>query len=101
MPGKFSRRDFLSTTAAVGASLATSRLLRGVPAGYSAAEKVHVANIGATGKGRDDEKGVTEAGGVVVALCDVDGSHVAEAAHAYPNAKQHTDFRKMLDEQKD
>ena len=101
MRKKFSRRDFLSTTAAVGASLASARLLRGVPAGYSAAEKVHVGHIGATGKGRDDEKGVTDAGGVVVALCDVDSAHTAEAAHAYPNARLHTDFRKMLDEQKD
>lgn len=95
------RRDFLQRSAAAAATLIGSRLLRGVPAGYSANERVNVAQIGATGKGADDLGGVSSAGGNIVALCDVDSRHTAEAAHKYPTARRYSDFRKMLDEQKD
>jgi len=95
------RRRFLQGSIAAATTLATTRLLRGVPAGYSANEKVNVAQIGATGKGRDDLEGIKKAGGKVVALCDVDASHTAQAAHEFPNARPHTDFRRMLETQKD
>jgi predicted dehydrogenase len=88
-----------ATTATL--SLAASRLLRGVPAGYSANEKVNVAHIGVTGKGTADLKGVSDAGGNVVALCDVDERHVLAAARTYTKAEHHKDFRRMLDAQKD
>ena len=101
MPINTTRRRFLQSSIAAATTLATARLLRGVPAGYSANEKVNVAQIGATGKGRDDLGGVKRAGGNVVALCDVDASHTAEAAHEFPNARRHTDFRRMLETQKD
>jgi len=96
-----SRREFLVATSVGVASLETARLVRGVPAGYSANEKVNVAQIGVTGKGSADLKGVSDAGGNIVALCDVDEKHLASAARQYTTARQHTDFRKMLDAQKD
>src|SRR5690348_13056149 len=96
-----SRREFLVATSVGVASLETARLVRGVPAGYSANEKVNVAQIGVTGKGSADLKGVSDAGGNIVALCDVDERHLASAARQYTTARQHTDFRKMLDAQKD
>ncbi|HXE56122.1 MAG TPA: Gfo/Idh/MocA family oxidoreductase [Tepidisphaeraceae bacterium] len=101
MQTQFTRRRFLSGTAAAAATLASTRLLRGIPIGYSPNEKVNVAQIGTTGKGEADLRGVTKAGGNIVALCDVDASHVAHAARTYTQARQHSDFRKMLDVQKD
>jgi predicted dehydrogenase len=96
-----SRRQILVSTSAGVATLATDRLLRGVPAGYFANEKVNVAQIGVAGKGSADLKGVSDAGGNIVALCDVDERHLASAARQFTTARQHTDFRKMLDAQKD
>ena len=37
----------------------------------------------------------------IVALCDVDDSHLAAASRKWPGAKRHQDFRRMLDTQKD
>ena len=95
------RRQFLKSTAAVAGTLASARLLRGVPIGHSANERVNVAQIGSTGKGRDDLEGVTRAGGNIVALCDVDERHTAQAATSFPKARRHTDFRRMIESQKD
>ena len=95
------RRRFLQSSFAAAATLASTPLLRGVPTGYSANERVNVAQIGATGKGHDDLNGVSRAGGNIVALCDVDANHTAQAAHEFPKARRHTDFRKMLETQKD
>ncbi|HEY8750370.1 MAG TPA: Gfo/Idh/MocA family oxidoreductase [Tepidisphaeraceae bacterium] len=81
--------------------MSATRILRGIPTGYSANEKLNVAQIGVTGKGAADLKGVTEAGGNIVALCDFDEHHLATAARQFTRAKQHADFRKMLDSQKD
>jgi predicted dehydrogenase len=101
MTNRYSRRHFLAGATTAAASLASARLLRGVPAGYSAAEKVNVAQIGTTGKGTADLKGVREAGGNIVALCDVDERHVLAAARTYTKATHHKDFRRMLETQKD
>ena len=101
MAVRSSRREFLQGAAAAAASVMSARLLRGVPAGYSAAEKVNVAQIGTTGKGEADLAGVSRGGGNIVALCDVDASHVAQAARTYATARHHRDFRRMLDTQKD
>src|SRR5579872_4387029 len=70
MSNRITRRQFLSGTISTAAALTTTRLLRGVPAGYSANEKVNVAQIGTTGKGAADLRGITKAGGNIVALCD-------------------------------
>src|SRR5438067_1158398 len=96
-----SRRQFLHGSVIGAATFASARLLRGVPAGYSANEKVNVAQIGATGKGTADLKGISDAGGNIVALCDVDEGHVLFAARNYTKASQHKDFRRMLEKQKD
>ena len=98
---KTTRRYFISRSLAAAGAFATARLLRGIPAGYSPGERVNVAQIGTTGKGAADLQGVSRAGGNIVALCDVDARHVAAAARAYPNARRHSDFRRMLDVQKD
>jgi predicted dehydrogenase len=96
-----SRRQFFKGSVVGVAPLASAGLLRSVPVGYSANEKLNVAQIGTTGKGSADLKGVSDAGGNIVALCDVDERHVLAAARTYTKASQHKDFRRMLEKQKD
>jgi len=62
-------------------------------------EKLNIAGIGIGGRGEGD---LDEVGSEnIVALCDVDEAYAARVFKKYPNARKWTDFRKMLDEQKD
>jgi predicted dehydrogenase len=98
--GRPTRRAFLYAGAAVAATavLPRPRLVRAV----SPSDKLNVAFIGVRGKGRDDLVEVAKTGAAnVVALCDVDANHLAQAGEEYPDATQHRDFRRMLEQQKD
>jgi len=62
-------------------------------------EKLNIAGIGIGGRGEGD---LDEVGSEnIVALCDVDEAYAGRVFKKYPNARKWTDFRKMLDEQKD
>ena len=98
MPHRVTRRYFLMSTAA---GIASAKLLKAGPSTPSPSERVNVAFIGADGKGRDDQHGVAGAGGEIVALCEVDARRFAQADKEYPGRPHYTDFRKMLDKQKD
>lgn len=63
-------------------------------------DKPKIALIGCGGMGKGDLKNASKYG-TVVAVCDVDASHAAEAAKPYDGAKVYGDFRKLLDQQKD
>jgi predicted dehydrogenase len=90
------RRDFLQTSALVGAGFWAAG---GLTPGESraAADKLRFACIGVGGKGSSD---TDDAGtqGEIVALCDVDENTLGGKAKKYPQAKTFTDYRKMLDE---
>jgi len=114
---EFSRRWFMQRAAAAGAVAVASRVTLGQEAqegekpadepapppadADSPAEKVNVAFVGVGGKGAGNVESIHKAGGNVVALCDIDGKHLAAAAEKHPGAKTYADFRKMLEEQKD
>jgi S1-C subfamily serine protease len=51
--------------------------------------------------GAGDVASCAQAGENIVALCDPDHNQLAAVARKYPGAKLHTDFRKMLETQKD
>src|SRR6516164_1850329 len=93
-PARFTRREFLRTTA-----LAAGTVAFGVPSlvrGQNLNSKVNIAAIGAAGKGASDtDHCATEN---IVALCDVDTDHAAGQRKKYPDAKFFQDFRKMFDE---
>ncbi len=100
MPQDHSRRDFLQTSAAVGAGFFA---LAGLTPGVSRAanEKVRIAGIGVGGKGSSDINQAANHGDVV-AICDIDEGHLNGAA-ADLEKKGHKpqkffDYRKMLDE---
>ena len=63
--------------------------------------RVNVAGIGVGGMGSGNIKKCAEAGENIVALCDVDPNYAAHAFKAHPGAKVYSDYREMLDKQKD
>jgi predicted dehydrogenase len=99
---RLTRRAFLAATAgaaggvAAGAQNPQERPARRVPSG----EKINLAVIGAGGRGADDMNDLQAAGVNFVALCDCDPRRAAEAFRRYPEARQYTDWRKMLDREK-
>ena len=98
------RRRVLHAAAAAAATVGAASLARpraARAAALAASERVNVAFIGVRGKGADDIREVAKAGGNVVALCDVDENHLADAGEEHPRATQYRDFRKMLERQKD
>lgn len=97
---KPSRRLFLSAAAVTSAIAIVPRHVLGGPNNTPPSEKLNVAGIGVGGQGSGDlhNASLTEN---VVAFCDVDQRAIAHNAKAHPQAKPHTDFRKMLDEMKE
>ncbi|MFP4502963.1 MAG: Gfo/Idh/MocA family oxidoreductase [Candidatus Hydrogenedentota bacterium] len=107
-----SRRAFLATTttaAATGTLLGgrfaaaqtpdkgvKTNTARVVPRKVSPNEKLNIAGIGVGGMGKGDIMACT--GENIVALCDVDKDQAAEAFYKLPDAKQYSDYRKMLEE---
>lgn len=88
------RRDFLKTSA-TGAGLLI--LPGGVLSGANApSNKLNVALIGVGGRGLAHFDAISSEN--VVALCDVDERHLAQAAERFPKAKRYIDWRKCLDQ---
>jgi len=91
------RRRFMAAT---GAAAAISIVPGHVFGQNPPSNRLNVASVGVGGMGSGDirEAGRTEN---VVAICDVDQGHAGAAAKAFPKAKLYSDFRKMLETQKD
>jgi predicted dehydrogenase len=94
-----SRRSFLGSAAGIGPllSIVPRRVIghgRTPPS-----DRLHIAGIGVGGMGASNLRALeTEA---IVALCDVDLDYAAKTILRYPSAKVYTDYRVMLDKQKD
>jgi predicted dehydrogenase len=97
MNTEVSRRRFLALSALGGAGLlsgcATTRVRRVSPNG-----KLCHASIGVGGMmgGGDLDNFRSHPGLEVVALCDVDKNHLAQAAARVPGARLYTDWRELL-----
>jgi predicted dehydrogenase len=92
-----SRRSFLKTlgTAALAAPFVTSDLLAAPPS-----RTVRHASFGAGGMAWSDLTNIAGCPNVeIVAVCDVDLSHTAEARKRFPNAKIYQDWRELLDKE--
>jgi hypothetical protein len=98
MSSKFTRRQFIYTTAMAGAAAFTS-YGAAKPRKLSASDKLNIAVVGVTGKGSSDAAHCS--GENIVALCDVDENASAGERKKYPDAKYYQDWRKMLDKEKD
>jgi hypothetical protein len=90
-----SRRAFVKTGVAVGASLTIlkSGVLRGANA---PSNTLNIAVVGCGGRGRSNLNSVKSEN--IVALCDVNEQNLASAAKSFPQAKTYTDWRKCLDQ---
>lgn len=96
------RRRFLYTTALTVGAAALRAHAAAKPRLVSANGKPAVAAIGAGGKGAVDLKGLFDDGrSQVVALCDVDRRTLESARAKYPGARLYTDYREMLEKEKD
>ena len=91
-----SRRQFLKGTAGVAAAatLGFPNILHAQNAG----QKVRIACIGVGGKGGSDVDHCAQAGGEIVALCDVDQESLDKKGEQFKNAKKYRDFRRMFEE---
>ena len=95
----FNRRDFIKAAAGVAAfSIVPSHVL-GQNGQTPPNEKLNIAGIGVGGMGHGDLQNFV--GENIVALCDVDHNYAAAAFGEHPQAKRYTDYREMLDKQKD
>ena len=95
MPANIRRRDFLKTTAAIGAF----GVLRTSTRAASPNGKLRTAHVGVGGMGGADLGAVSSHPQVeVAALCDVDAGTLAQAAAKHPGAKTFRDYREMLAE---
>ena len=98
-----SRRSFIKKSAFASTFFIVPRYVLGGPGYTPPSDQLHLAAIGAGGKGTSDIKHASVNGREkVVALCDVDFSGSAtRAVKAFPNAKLYNDYREMLDKEKD
>lgn len=94
-----SRRDFLSASSAIAAAMIVPRHAVAGSGKASPSEKLNIAGIGVGGMGANNLAACQAEN--IVALCDVDFGLAAKTFAKYPRAKQHRDFRVMLDQQKD
>jgi predicted dehydrogenase len=104
-PFPLSRRRFLHTTSALAASTLPAWFLEQCRAQTSQAEEkqsdapsaqLRLALIGCGGMGMGDAHTAARFG-KIVAVCDVDASHLAAAQKDFPEAQGYADFRKLLD----
>jgi predicted dehydrogenase len=99
MPARSTRRQFLGSSAAIGAASLLPASGWAKIAGANG--KLRIASIGCGGKGWSDLVATAASPHVdVVALCNIDESkdHLGRAAEKYSSAKTFTDWRRLLDE---
>jgi predicted dehydrogenase len=108
-PTLVSRRTFVGSVAAAAGMMVVPRHVLGGPGYQAPSDRVNIATVGYMhGMGTSNTKACGKAGGNIVALCDVDESEAARRAaeHSeilkeFPNAARYSDFRVMLEKQKD
>jgi predicted dehydrogenase len=102
---KLTRRTFLTSAAALagglGASGRSAAWTLGAGGRISPSDTLYLAVVGAGGRGGDNLREMSNIANVkVVALCDVDKRQAAESFKAHPDAKQYSDWRRMLEQEK-
>ena len=92
------RRQFLAAAAAFSAATLAPRHVLG--AGQTPpSEKLNIAGIGVGGMGANNLQNLESQN--IVALCDVDHDYAAKTFRKYPKARIWSDYREMLEKQKD
>jgi predicted dehydrogenase len=99
MTPRSTRRSFLKTSALAATVTIVPRHVLGSSRHIAPSEKMNVAGIGVGGMGGANLHALE--GENIVALCDVDPSYAAHTIKRYPRARFYTDYRQMLERQKD
>ncbi len=89
------RRDFLATSGALAAS---AWLAPGVSA-EDPARPLRLGIVGVANRASANLSAVSSQS--IEALCDVDANHLKGVTGKYPNARVYTDYREMLEQEKD
>ena len=99
-----SRRNFLKSTGLVAATTSLPSWFiqecmarNSQPIDSSPNETIQLALIGCGGQGMTDARNARSLGAKVVAVCDVDTNHIADAKRTFRDAETYTDFRKLLE----
>jgi predicted dehydrogenase len=97
MTRKTTRRRFIGQSAAIGAGfwIGSQTVAK---AQVSALQSLSAACVGVGGKGGSDTSHIGEQGVKIVGLCDVDGGTLTKKGREFPDAKQFSDYREMLDQ---
>lgn len=99
-PSKLNRREFLRLSTFVGAAVTiVPGHVLGVSRETSPNSKLNIAGIGVGNMGGVNVRNCASEN--IVALCDVDQDYAAKTYSEFPKAKIFTDFREMLEKQKD
>ena len=94
------RREFVGAAgASVAAITVVPRHVVAAGAKTPPSEKLNIAGVGVGGMGQNNLAACGTEN--IVALCDVDSGHAAKMFGKHAQARQHKDFRVMLDRQKD
>lgn len=99
MSNPISRRKFVAASTAFGLFQIVPRNILGGAHHTAASDKLNIAGIGVGGKGKNDLSNCDTEN--IVALCDVDHNYAAGTFAKYPKAKVYTDYRELLEKQKD
>lgn len=95
----FSRRDFIKTSGAgVAAISAGAWAHESLAQSKAASDKLNIACVGTANRALANIDGVR--GENIVALCDVDSNFVKRQTKNFPGAKVYTDYREMIDSEK-
>jgi predicted dehydrogenase len=97
--GKVSRRRFIHSAAAASTFMIVPSRVLGLEGAKPPSERLNIAGIGVGGQGASDLAQLESEN--IVALCDVDADYAVRTFRRYPQAKTYTDYRTMLEEQKD
>ena len=94
------RRTFLKRAAVAAAAFqVVPGHVLGLNGQTPPSRKLNIAGIGVGGMGGNNIKNCADEN--IVALCDIDTTYAAHTFKDHPGAKVYTDFREMLDKQKD
>jgi len=103
MPGRpsYNRRDFLKTSSAASAAVATAGVWSELAAADSASpnEKLNIACVGTANRAAADIAGVK--GEAITVLCDIDKNYLDRASKQFPEARTYADFREMIEKESD
>lgn len=94
----FTRRQFMASTAAIGAFSIVPRHVMAASGKKAPSDTLNIGCVGVGGmQGISDVRNVASEN--IYALCDVDENFLLKAAEHFPKAKLYRDFREMLDKE--